>query len=151
MTGTNTQAPAWELPPAEPDVFKNFAGYLHGLQSLKVAADDLGNKMEDDAGRGINPVHVKTFLQELGTLSDHLGELIFRMDDDNFFPVGPEHDLPLAEAKERALIYIKAHPGTPDHIIKWLLRCTYELADRIVAELLGEGVIKEQEGGFVVR
>lgn len=124
-------APGWgRLPPAEPDIFKNFAGCLHGLQFLEALADTLGDQMEDAASHGIPPESASTFTQKIAALSDHLGELAWRMEDDNFFPVGPEHDPPLEDAKQRAFAYIMQHPGTPDHVLTWFLRCTNERADR---------------------
>ncbi len=151
MKGPTPNELAWELPPAEPDVIKNFASYFHALQVLKKLADALGDKMVAGLNQGITAAHAKPLVQDLDQLSHHLGELIFRMEDDNFFPVGPDHDPPLPDAKARALDYIKAHPRTPDHVLKWLLRSTYELEETVVAELLREGKIEAQEDEYVAR
>ncbi len=148
MTGTKTNAASWDLPPAEPDIQKNLEGYLRGLQSLRKEADLVGDHFEDRVSRGTKLNDMGDFNRGLSQLSDHLGELISRMEDDNFFPVGPEHDPPVPEAKDHAMSYIKTHPGTPRHVLTWLLRCTYEFRDSLIEELLRAGEIREKNGVF---
>ncbi len=94
MTEIKSNEPEWELPEAEPNILRNFTGYLQGLQILKAIATNIEEQMQDCASNKTWQVSAPVLIQKLDKLSDHMSELADRMENDNFFYTSPELNPP---------------------------------------------------------
>ncbi len=149
--GTTIDEPAWKLPPAEPNILRNFTGYLQGLQILKELATILEEQMEDCINHKKIQESTQILAEKLEQLSDHVGELADRMENDNFYSTSPELNPPFDNAKQRTITYIQQHPGTIDAEIAWLLRCTENMTESVLTTLIQEGKIEKKGEEYFAR